>query len=335
MHRTAIRRQFIERVGVAIKQHTMIGNGLETCYITTGEGAPLVLLHGALDCGALSWYSVLPALAKDFRVIAPDCPGYGESAKPVTHYNVAFYVEWLHSFFQKLDLPPAILMGSSQGGAIALHYAIRYPQHIKQLVLVNSAGLVSQYSVSVFGFLVRSGLLKLLPLQLLERWLENYLLVNRTQLDERFDLLKQYEKQVTTTLKDQQSAYWRRSIQITRALPMTELRQVSQQTLLLWGEHDYLFPARIAQMAAQAIPQAYFQLIPEAGHAPHLENPNGFLHSLHTFLQERLLPAAHYVAPAAPEKMGKPRALVCPIGTQRISAGCLSDVRTGMSSYRA
>lgn len=284
MERSAIRQRFIKQIGVPVDEHSVTVNGLETRYITVGQGKPLLLLHGSLERGALSWYPVLPALARTFRVIAPDCPGYGESAKPATTYDAAFYTTWLHGFLHTLNLPQLPLIGSSQGGAIALHYAIRHPFRVKQLVLVNSAGLVKQCSASVFGFLLRSGLLRLLPLQMLERWLEDYLLANGTHLDERFALLKRYEKAVSATPEAQRCGHWGRSIRITRALAAAELRRIVQPTLLLWGEQDYLFPPRVAWVAAQAIPRAHFQLIPEAGHAPQLESPQRFLRGLRRFL---------------------------------------------------
>ncbi|MEZ4732771.1 MAG: alpha/beta hydrolase [Caldilineaceae bacterium] len=284
MEKSTIRQQFIEQIGVPVDEHNVTVAGLETSYVTAGRGKPLLLLHGSLECGALSWYPILPALARNFRVIAPDCPGYGESAKPATTYDATFYTTWLHGFLHTLQLPRLPLIGSSQGGAIALHYALRYPPQVTQLVLVNSAGLVSQWSASVFGFLLRSGLLKLLPLRLLERWLEDYLLVNRAHLDERFALLKKYEKAVSATPEVQQCGHWGRSMRITRALAAADLRRIVQPTLLLWGEQDSLFPPKVAWVAAQAIPRAHFQLIPDAGHAPQLESPQRFLRGLHTFL---------------------------------------------------
>lgn len=134
MERSAIRQRFIKQIGVPVDERSVTVNGLETRYITAGQGKPLLLLHGSLECGALSWYPVLPALARTFRVIAPDCPGYGESAKPATTYDAAFYTTWLHGFLHTLNVPQLPLIGSSQGGAIALHYAIRHPFRVKQLV---------------------------------------------------------------------------------------------------------------------------------------------------------------------------------------------------------
>jgi pimeloyl-ACP methyl ester carboxylesterase len=92
MDRVVLRRSIIEQIGNkpvggeeasgAVAEHKINVNGLETSFLTAGEGPPLVLLHGSIDCGALSWYPLLPLLARNFYLIVPDCPGYGESAKP-------------------------------------------------------------------------------------------------------------------------------------------------------------------------------------------------------------------------------------------------------------
>jgi len=121
-------------------EHTINVGGLSVRYVTAGAGNSLVLLHGLGD-SATDWRWVMPSLARNYRVFAPDLPGTGSSAKPIADYSPSFFTRFVADFLDALALPSAILVGNSLGGLAALRFALAAPQHVPALVLVDSAGL--------------------------------------------------------------------------------------------------------------------------------------------------------------------------------------------------
>ena len=111
-------------------------------YLTDGTGPPLVLLHGmGLDAAIVSWRHALADLADDYRVIAVDLPGMGQSDSPAIDYTTAYYIEVVDRILDTLSLKNPVLGGVSMGGAVALGYTLEHPTRIDQLVLVSSYGL--------------------------------------------------------------------------------------------------------------------------------------------------------------------------------------------------
>ncbi len=115
-------------------------NGSRVHYLTAGDGPHLVLLHGLGD-SARDWQWVLPALARRFRAIAPDFPGFGESDRPRAAYSPACFAEFVAGFLDALHVPSAVVVGNSLGGLAALRFALADPGRVPALVLVGAAGL--------------------------------------------------------------------------------------------------------------------------------------------------------------------------------------------------
>ena len=109
-------------------------------YRQMGEGPLLVLLHGITsnsDC----WREVVPRLAENHTVIAPDMLGHGQSAKPRGDYSLGAYAAGLRDLLAVLDFDRGTVVGHSLGGGIALQFAYLFPEHVERLVLVGSGGL--------------------------------------------------------------------------------------------------------------------------------------------------------------------------------------------------
>ena len=79
-------------------------------------------------------------------MLTPDIVGYGESDKPDAPYNRPYFSKWLKDFMKELKISKAHIVGLSQGGAIALQFAIDNAEMVNKLVLVNSAGLGAKVS---------------------------------------------------------------------------------------------------------------------------------------------------------------------------------------------
>src|SRR5580704_15780372 len=112
---------------------TADANGIKTNYLEAGKGDPVVLIHGS-GPGVTSyanWRLVLPALAENFRVVAPDMVGFGFSERPTNiEYGVQTWADQVVGLMDTLELPKAHLVGNSFGGAIALRIATQHPARL-------------------------------------------------------------------------------------------------------------------------------------------------------------------------------------------------------------
>jgi pimeloyl-ACP methyl ester carboxylesterase len=118
-------------------------NGIRVhCLTAGGTGSTVVLLHGGgIDSASFTYGHLIGTLAERHRVFAPDWPGYGHSDKPDVDYATRFYVDFLGRLMDALALERASLVGTSMGGGAALGFALRSPQRVEKLVLVDSYGL--------------------------------------------------------------------------------------------------------------------------------------------------------------------------------------------------
>lgn len=108
-------------------------------YTEKGSGEALVLLHGNNDSGAY-FSKQLDAFSSLYRVIAVDTRGHGSSPRGTAPFTLSQFVEDLNFFLDELGIESANLLGFSDGGNIALMFAIKYPQRVKKLIL-NGANL--------------------------------------------------------------------------------------------------------------------------------------------------------------------------------------------------
>lgn len=131
---------------IGAHSRSVLADGIQTHYIEVGKGPVLVLMHGggAGADGWGNWQTCLPAYAKNFRVIVPDMPGFGRSAKPdpeTYDYSQARRTLHLIALIEQLKLGPVRIIGNSMGGATSLGLAIDRPELVDKMVLMGSAGL--------------------------------------------------------------------------------------------------------------------------------------------------------------------------------------------------
>jgi pimeloyl-ACP methyl ester carboxylesterase len=117
--------------------------GVKTHYVHAGEGEPVILLHGAGPgaSGETGWRKTIPALAERFHVYALDQIGYGYTDRPLIEYSFQTMVNHVAGFVEALGLDQVRLVGNSQGGYVAMKYALDHPSRPKQLGLIATGTL--------------------------------------------------------------------------------------------------------------------------------------------------------------------------------------------------
>lgn len=256
--------------------------GVRTFYLEAGEGPTVILLHGLGATNA----SMLPAfwdLAKDFRTIAPDLPGFGESGKPVRAYNAAFFGRWLVDLLDVLDIGKAHLVGNSMGGRVAIEAALEAPERVDRLVLLApSMAFIKGRQFAPLVKLFRSEL-ALLPLFLSRNRLNRFV---RSMFSKSSRLPDSwYDSAVDEFLRIFSSPRGRTALfsagrEIYLEAPYGEhgfwdrLSQLQRPALFVWGERDILVPAGFAKHVQKALPDSKSMIFPDCGHIPQFELPD-------------------------------------------------------------
>jgi len=111
-------------------------NGIQLHYVIGGHGNPVVLLHGWPETW-YAWHKVMPALAKNYTVIAPDLRGLGDSSKPPTGYDGKTLAEDIHQLVTKLGFKTIFLVGHDIGTQVAYSYAAAHSAEVKRLAVME------------------------------------------------------------------------------------------------------------------------------------------------------------------------------------------------------
>jgi pimeloyl-ACP methyl ester carboxylesterase len=274
------RKALIDKIEVPVEQREVTINSVKTVYLSAGTGDPIILLHGA-GAGAVTWYPSIGNIAKGFQVIVPDIVGYGNSDKPNALDDRPYFSKWLKDFLNELNIPKAHIVGLSQGGAVALQFTIDNPETVDKLVLVDSAGLGAKVS---FWPLVGLIWMNTFPSSLANRFNSRYILHNPKRRDRNHSLC------YVAVLKDDggQKAFKQGRGSAVSKISEKSLRQIENETLIIWGKEDKLFSMEYGEAAAKIIPNAKFHLIQNAGHLPMMDQPELFNRILADFLNNDL-----------------------------------------------
>ena len=255
--------------------------GLSTFYIEAGEGPPVVLLHG-LGATNTSFLPTFVDLCRDHRVIAPDLPGFGDTDKPIRSYDPEFFAGWLLSFLDALGLQRVDLVGNSLGGRVALETALRAPDRVDHVALLapSSAFIKGRQYETVVRFLRPE--LALFPLPVPRRQVVGS--IRRLFSKPRRLPAEWYESAADEFIRvfkrpRGRISFFSAARQIYLEQPYGEsgfwdrLPELSRPALFVWGEKDWLVPARFERHVEKCLPDATSIVLPDCGHVPQYEMP--------------------------------------------------------------
>jgi pimeloyl-ACP methyl ester carboxylesterase len=268
--------------------------GKTTRYLVTGEGPPLLLLH-ALGESALDWQWVLPTLSPNYRVYAPDLPGFGGSAKPASDYSPAFFERFVAAFLDAVGIERAAVVGNSLGGLVALRLALSEPVRVGALALIDSAGLGREVtfalrSLTIPGYgEVVTAWSATPPGSLQRAWAGAALLFARPERAPAEWIEEQRRSARTPGFLWATLAALRALVDPggQREVLLDDLPRLKIPVLVLWGTADKVFPVRQARDAVSRLEKGQLELVQGCGHLPHIEQPERFVAILSRFLAYR------------------------------------------------
>ena len=238
-------------------------------YLEGGKGPTILLLHGYTGSKD-NWTRFAAYLTKNYHVVIPDIPGYGESSMiERASYDLSNQMSRLHKFAQAIDLNKFHVAGNSMGGFFAGIYAVRYPDEIISLGLFDAAGVVSLEKSMVMKMTERDeNLLVLKDSDDLPR-LMSLFLANPPSLP--YPLKKVF---IQTALANRKF-YEKERIEIFPDLYSLEkeLPNIKAQTLILWGDQDKVLDISSVSVFEKGLKNHKTVIIKDCGHLPMLEKP--------------------------------------------------------------
>src|SRR5918995_1510157 len=249
-----------------IESLVSIRNGLfQTFTRIEGEGDPLLFLHGT--SGLRGWPPFLESLARSFRVIVPDHPGFGRSEGLEHLDDVVDLALYYTEFIDAMGLEQPYLVGHSLGGMIAAEVAAIAPDMASKLVLMAPVGLwLDDHPVMDF-FAATPEELATAMFHAPGSAIAKELMTMPSDSEAHLEAVLERTKNLSAAGK----FLW----PIPDKGLKKRIHRIVAPTLLLWGKDDQFVPAVYADEFARRLPGARLEIVEQAGHAPQLEQPDG------------------------------------------------------------
>ncbi|MGV8825011.1 alpha/beta fold hydrolase [Methylibium petroleiphilum] len=250
---------------------------------------PVLFVHGS-GPGVSAWANwrlVLPRLATQRRVVAPDMLGFGYTDRPQPAdqsgvYTMDAWVQQAVDLLDALDIAQADLVGNSFGGALSLALAIRHPQRVRRLVLMGSVGVrfpITPGLDAVWGYTPSfENMRRIMDVFAFDRGLVN---------DELAKL--RYEASIRPGFQESFGAMFpapRQRWVDALASPEAAIRALPHSTLVIHGRDDQVIPMSTSLTLAQWIPDAQLHLFGRCGHWTQIEHTERFVRLVSDFLAE-------------------------------------------------
>jgi pimeloyl-ACP methyl ester carboxylesterase len=262
---------------------------------STRRGRPprevVLLVHG-LAGSSRTWDSVMPLLAADHDVIAPDLLGHGESAKPLGDYSPGAFANGLRDLLAVLDVPSVTIVGHSFGGGVAMQLAYQHPELVDRLVLVGSGGLGREVTWFLRA-LSLPGVEYVMPLGFSKPLINGANEVGRIlgRFNPRSPTLAELWRGYSSLADSPNRHAFVRTMRGVidvggQTVSATDRLYLAARvpTLIVWGERDRIIPVEHGRAAHRAIASSRLEIMSGVGHFPHVEAPDRFAEVLGDFL---------------------------------------------------
>lgn len=283
------------------QHHFIETNNIRLHCVIQGEGDLVVLLHGFPEFW-YSWRHQIPALAKHFKVVVPDLRGYNDSDKPESGYDIDTLTTDVQGLIHSLGYLKAHVVGHDWGGAIAWHFAQKFPNLLDRLAILNAPHpeRLRQEFLSNFDQIRRSWYMLAFQVPVIPEWLiqrnlngfvKNLLQGQSvrkgaftTQDTEMYQAALEKPGALTAALKYYRAllspqawvSNWGRSPHL-----------ITAPTLVLWGEEDQFLSTKLTEGIDKLVTAPFrLKLVPQCGHWVQQEAPQTVNRELLEFLRQ-------------------------------------------------
>ena len=260
----------------ALREQTVNVAGKPMFVAEAGDGLPVVMLHGGGPgaSGVANYSRNIDSLAGHFRVIVPDMPGYGRSAKGVDQSDPFGYLaDMIRGLLDELGIGTACLVGNSYGGAAALRLALDTPQRVGKLVLMGPGGIGTTRRAptaglkSLLSYYVGDGPSR----DKLAAFIRNYLVydgacVPDSLIDTRYAASVDPEVVADPPLRRPSGPTALRTLWRMDLTRDQRLKHLQTPTLVLWGRDDKVNRPSGGPMLANLMPNAELVMTSRTGH---------------------------------------------------------------------
>lgn len=254
-------------------------DGASIHFRDKGQGLPVILLHG-FPFAHRMWDAQVDALAVNYRVIAPDFRGFGQSTNPGGAFTMERLADDIHGLALHLNLGSFILGGLSMGGYVALAYAAKYPSSLRGLMLFDTKAQADtaeakQTRDKMIELARRQGARPIAVTMLAK-------LIPAASAEGRPQLVRDLRQMMEST--DPQTIAHALAAMRDRPDYTVVLPRIAAPTLVVVGDDDAITPPDVMALFHERIPRSTMRSIPSAGHMTPMEQPQLVTHAIETFL---------------------------------------------------
>lgn len=256
-------------------------NDVELAFTDEGKGTPIVFVH-AFPFGKAMWEPQGKALSKQFRVVAVDLRGHGESDAPLWFYTMEQFADDLKGLLDHLSLSQAVMAGLSMGGYVLFAFYRKYPDRVKALILADTRAQADTAEGKAGRFAMAQLLYKEGAAAIADVMMPK--LLSPATLQGRPDLVQR----VRSIITGNQLSGIAGDLMAMHDRPdsVALLKQITCPTLVIVGEQDIGTPPSDARLMADNIPGARLEILRGAAHMSNLEQPDAFNRAIRSFVEK-------------------------------------------------
>jgi len=264
---------------------SVISGGIAVNYHDHGSGFPVLMIHGSGPgvSAFVNWRLVMPELAKQRRVLAPDLVGFGFTERPAGMvYKLDNWVDQAIAFLDTMNLPQVDLVGNSFGGALSLALTVRHPERVRRLVLMGAAGVsfpITQELDDVWGYE---------PSFENMRRIMDVFAYDRNLVNDELARLR-YEASIRPGFQESYASMFpapRQRWVDALATADDAIAGITHETLIIHGREDKVIPLENSLRLSRLIARSQLHVFGRCGHWTQIEHAKRFSQLVSNFLAE-------------------------------------------------
>ena len=249
-------------------------------YELDGKGPAVVFING-LTMDVNGWYFQGPAFTQRYKILRYDCRGQGQSDKPEMDYSQEMHADDLKDLMDKLGIKKAHIVGISNGGMIAQHFTLRYPEKVGGLVLVDTSSFIDTLLELIIKAWIKAteigGSEFRYDMSLPALFAESYIKKNPEAIlvMRENNIRNNPQKPIVNLAK----SCLKHNIN-------DRISDIKAPTLIIVGEEDILIPLKYSKILHERIRGSKLVIIKDCGHVPPIEKPEAFNKVVLEFLKD-------------------------------------------------